>query len=77
MRVIFQDRCWAVHIPFVRIIELKYLAQLPVDHFAHPVVFILQFVSFFNCVPEIRAVNIYRITIDSSMLTIKGPTCRS
>ena len=37
MRVIFQDRCWVVHIPFVCMVKFKFLAHLPVDHFADPI----------------------------------------
>ena len=33
-----RDRFWIVHIPFVRLIKLQLLAQLPVDHHAHPIV---------------------------------------
>ena len=38
MRVIFLDRCWVVHIPFVDMVKFEFLAHLPVDHVAHPVV---------------------------------------
>ena len=41
MRLALLDRFWVVHIPFVRMVKLKFLAQLPVDHLAHPVVFSL------------------------------------
>ena len=34
--LILQDRCWVENILFVRMV--KFLAQLTVDHFAHPVV---------------------------------------
>ena len=36
--VILQDRCWFVHIPFVRMVKFKFLAHLPVDHLADLVV---------------------------------------
>ena len=36
--VIFYDRCWVVHIPFVGMVKFKYLAHFPVDHLAHTVV---------------------------------------
>ena len=36
--VILLDRFWVVHIPFVRMVKFKFLAQFPVDHLAHPVV---------------------------------------
>ena len=36
MCVIFLDRCWVVHIPLVRMVKFKFLAHLPVDHFALP-----------------------------------------
>ena len=41
MCVTFSDKCWVVHIPFVRIVKFKFLAHFPVDHLAHPVVFCL------------------------------------
>ena len=31
-------RWWVVHIPFVRMVTLQFLAQFPVNHLAHPVV---------------------------------------
>ena len=37
MCVIFKDRCSVVHIPFVCMIKFKFLAHLPVDHFADPI----------------------------------------
>ena len=36
MCLIFQERCWVVHIPFVCMVEFKFLAHLSVDHLAHP-----------------------------------------
>ena len=36
--VILQDRFWVVHIPFVRMVKLQFLAQFPVDHLDAPVV---------------------------------------
>ena len=38
MHLILQDRFWVVHIPFVRIVKFEFLAHLPVDYLAHPVV---------------------------------------
>ena len=35
---IFLDRCWVVHISFVRMVKFKFLVHLPVDHLAHQVV---------------------------------------
>ena len=47
MRVIFQDRCWVVHIPFVGMVKFKFLAHFPVDHLAHPIIIIIMlFPSF-------------------------------
>ena len=37
MCVIFWDRCWIVHIPFVRMVKFKFLAHFPVDHLTNPV----------------------------------------
>ena len=31
MCVIFYDKCWVVHIPFVRMVKFKFLAHLPVE----------------------------------------------
>ena len=36
--VFLQDKCWVVHIPFGRMVKFEILAQLPVNHLAHPVV---------------------------------------
>ena len=41
MSVIFLDKCWVLHIPFVCMVKFKFLAHFPVDHLAHPVVFSL------------------------------------
>ena len=38
LRVPFSMTCWLEHIPFVRIVKFKFLAHLPVDHLAHPIV---------------------------------------
>ena len=38
VRVIFKDRCWVVHIPFVGMVRFQFLAHFPVDHLGHPVV---------------------------------------
>ena len=38
LRRILQDRFWVVHIPFVRVIKLLFLAQLSVDHLTQPVI---------------------------------------
>ena len=35
--IIFSDRCWVMHIPFVGKVKFKFLAHFPVDHLAHPV----------------------------------------
>ena len=35
--LILLERCWVVHIPFVRMVKLKFLAQFLVDHLAHQV----------------------------------------
>ena len=37
-RGILPDWCWVVHIPFVRMVEFKFLAQFPMDHLTHSVV---------------------------------------
>ena len=44
VRLIFQEVFWVVLIPLVRKVKFKYLAQLPVDHHAHPVVSSLIFI---------------------------------
>ena len=49
--LILQDRLWFVHIPFVRMVKFKFLAQFPVDDISHPVVsspilFLYKFTSF-------------------------------
>ena len=36
MCVIFKDRWWVVHIPFVRMTNFKYFAYLPVEHLPPP-----------------------------------------
>ena len=38
MCFIFQDSYWVVHVTFVRMVKFRFLAQLPVNHHAHPVV---------------------------------------
>ena len=38
VHLILQDRFWVVHIPFACMVKFKLLAQLPVDHLAHPVI---------------------------------------
>ena len=38
VRVVLLDSCWVVHVPFLRMVKFKFLAQFPVDHFTHPVV---------------------------------------
>ena len=43
MCVIFLDRCWVVHIPFVCIVKFKFIAHLPVDHLTSLVVSSLVF----------------------------------
>ena len=37
VNVIISDRCWVLHIPFVRMIKFKFLARLPVDHLTDPI----------------------------------------
>ena len=34
--LILQDRFWVVHIPFVHMVKLQFLAQFPVDHLCPP-----------------------------------------
>ena len=34
VRLVLPDRFWVVHIPFVRMVKFKLLAQFPVDHLA-------------------------------------------
>ena len=50
LSLILQVRFWVLHIPFIRMVKLKFLAQLKVDHLAHPVEF-----SLFCCVLSILA----------------------
>ena len=38
MRLILQGEFRDVNIPFVRMFELKFLVQFPVDHLSNPVV---------------------------------------
>ena len=38
MCLILQDRCWIVYVQFVHMIKFKFLAQFPVDHFAHIII---------------------------------------
>ena len=38
MCVIFYDKCWVVHMPFIPMVKFHFLAHLPVDHIADPVV---------------------------------------
>ena len=35
--VIIRDRCWVVHIPFVRVVKFQFLAQFLMDHFAYSI----------------------------------------
>ena len=37
MCVIFLDKCWVGDIPFVRMVTFEFLAHLPMDHLAYPV----------------------------------------
>ena len=46
MCVIFLDRCWIVHIPFVSMDKFKLLAHFPVDHLADPVMSSLIFLLY-------------------------------
>ena len=41
VRLILQDRFWIVHIPFVRVVKFKFLAQFPGDHHAYQIVSII------------------------------------
>ena len=34
-----EDRCWVVHIPFVRMVKFKFLAHLPVYYLSDPVLY--------------------------------------
>ena len=36
--VAFKDWCFVMYIPFVYMVKFKFLAHLPVDYIAHPVV---------------------------------------
>ena len=36
VRLVLQNIFWVMHIPFVRMVKLQFLAQFPVDHPAHP-----------------------------------------
>ena len=36
-----QDRCWVVHLPFIRLVKFEFLLHLPVDQLSHPVVSII------------------------------------
>ena len=48
-RLIFQDRCWFLHIPLVLTVKFQFFAQFPVDHLAHPVVSsLIYFVACFT-----------------------------
>ena len=38
VRLIFQDTCWVVHIPFVCMVKFKFLAQFLIDNLVQPVV---------------------------------------
>ena len=38
VRLIFWDGFWYMHIPFVRMVKLQFLAQFPLDHLFYPVV---------------------------------------
>ena len=38
VHLILQDKFLVIHIPFVRMVKLKFLAQFQVDHLDHPVV---------------------------------------
>ena len=44
--LILQDRCWVVHIPFLRMVKFNFLAQFPVDNIAHPVKSIIIFIFY-------------------------------
>ena len=38
LSLIFLDRFWFVHTPFVSMVKFELLAQFPVGHLSHPVV---------------------------------------
>ena len=60
--VILQDRFYVVHIPLVRAVKFKFLAQLPVDNLAHPVVSIsitLEYFKLRNCMQITCITNSY------------------
>ena len=51
VRLILQGRFWVVHIPFLRRIELQFVAQIPLDYLAYTVmsnliVFLFNFAAF-------------------------------
>ena len=48
--VILPDICWVVHIPFVRMVKFKFLAQLPVYHLAHRNLLLLLLLLLFESV---------------------------
>ena len=48
MRVILQDSCCVVHIPFVHMVNFEFLSHLPVDHLAPPFVSSLIIFLCFN-----------------------------
>ena len=39
MRLIFQNRFCVVRIPFIRMVKFQFLAQFPVDHLSHSVLY--------------------------------------
>ena len=49
MLLILLDRFWVVHIPFVRMVRLQFLAQFPVDHRSHPIVSCIYTLSVLIC----------------------------
>ena len=47
IRVIFYERCWVVHIPFVWMVKFKFLAHLPVDYLYDPIVSSLYYYYYY------------------------------
>ena len=51
--VIFLDRCCVVHIPFVGMVKLKFLAQFSMDHLTVSCIFPRNLHLLFCCVSSI------------------------
>ena len=72
MRLIFSERFWFVHKPFVSSVKFQFLAQFPVDHLSHPtmpslVSLLRQFVAFayyvINCLIFVTTEPTYAIPL--------------